>query len=38
MAVFLVTICISVVFDMTDVARWLAGDRESLVSLDGEKV
>lgn len=38
MAVFFVTICISLVFDVIDMARWLAGDRESLVSLGGEKV
>ncbi|MGS4945039.1 hypothetical protein ACVDG3_06130 [Meridianimarinicoccus sp. RP-17] len=31
MAVFLLTICVSLVFDVIDVARWVAGARESML-------
>lgn len=34
MGVYLLTITVSLVFDVIDVVRWLAGDRESLVPHD----
>jgi hypothetical protein len=31
LGVFLLTICVSLVFDVIDVVRWFAGDRDSMV-------